>query len=175
MNHGLIALTARSHYFGRKPHVPTFAAPMPNLTTFWRYPRTERGSLFGATQPNLGGEPWYERRLWTIDVPQDSIICYVDNPIWEHLIGSKWVPESVRISAKEQTYHDSFLCRKACLEMLLRPTGRGENISALVPVPFAASWIRPYDLHGQEGLRCQDKFNCCPVIPREVNPPQPPG
>ena len=105
--------------------------------------------------------PWNGRRLWRIDVPQDSILAYVNDCMWNHLIGSKSVPMSLRnqwknelyskraageqfdqeISWREREYHDSFPSREACLAALLSPKGPGEDVSALVSLPFDESWI----------------------------------
>ena len=130
---------------------------MRSLTGFCPCPKTERGQFVWCFTADPGDESWYERRLWQIDVPTDSVLAYVDNRIWEHLIGSDVVPTDLRrqwccqglsneeISAKVQEYHEKcFPSRKECVEALLSPTAPARTFWLLVPVPFAESWICSY-------------------------------
>ena len=104
---------------------------------------------------------WYGRCLWPLDVPQDGVLTYIDSRVWEHLIGSGWLPNTLRdqwkwdlcsrqvpgdewegeMSRREREYHDSFGSREGCLGALLSPTGPGEDVIALVPLPLDPSWI----------------------------------
>jgi hypothetical protein len=129
-------------------------------------PTDKKGQFVWCCTTDSWDGPWYNCYIWPIDVPQDSILAYVNNPIWEHLIGSKSVPKNIRkqweielfsqqisgdryyeeMDKKESEYHNSFPSRKECLEILLNPTKPGENVTALVHVPIDVSWIRPHDL-----------------------------
>ena len=131
-------------------------------------PKDRKGQFLWCYTAESWGESWHKRRLWSLDVPQESILAYVNGPVWEHLIGSKCVPRKLRegwqhefvqqssreqyqecMARKEREYHGSFPCRKACLDELLKRTDPGEDVSALVPVPVDPSWIRPCNFQGQ--------------------------
>jgi hypothetical protein len=105
-----------------------------------------------------------KRRLWRLDVPPDIILAYLDNPTWRYLIGDTQLPDRLReplilglrsrnigpeteqwrqeFSTKEHEYYDSFGPREVCKKKLLIPPGSGEEVVALVPLPFNESWIR---------------------------------
>jgi len=132
-------------------------------------PDREGQFLWYYTTDSWVQHPWSKRCLWPIEVPRVSILAFVDDRLWEHLIGSKWVPRGLReqwerelfsqpvareefsqeVSKREREYHDSFPSRKECLKSLLSPAGPGEDVSALVSVPLDASWLRPYDFRGR--------------------------
>src|SRR6185295_3604480 len=38
--------------------------------------------------------PW-DRVLWPIDVPEESILSFVDGPLWARLIGNQTVPTGI--------------------------------------------------------------------------------
>lgn len=110
---------------------------------------------------------WCKCHLWPLDVPEDSILAFLDSRVWDHLNGNRSIPENLRqlwtwelttrqmteeqrnaeFSEKVRQYHDSFGSRKECLDKLLSralpPSGPGEDLLALVPLPLSASWIRP--------------------------------
>lgn len=41
-------------------------------------------------------EHWRGRSLWALDVPEDSILAFIDPGVWERLLGSGAVPPSYR-------------------------------------------------------------------------------
>jgi len=67
---------------------------------------------------------WYERCLWPIDVPQESILAYVDSPIWEHLIGSKSVPKHIREQWEQVLFSQQVVGEQYYQEMRWTPLSR---------------------------------------------------
>ncbi len=131
-------------------------------------PADRKGQFIWCYTTKSWDDPQLDRRLWTMEVSQESILAYVCEPIWEHLIGSRSVPQNLRwqwqrelwsrqvareqfqeeISRREREYYDSFPSRIECLKKLLSPTGPGDDLLALVSVPVDASCIRPDDVKG---------------------------
>ena len=148
---------------------PNIHSAYAELDELLALPMDRKGQFLWCHTTESWGESWHKRCLWSLDVPQESILAYVNGPVWEHLIGSKSVPRNLReqwqheffaqqivgeqyyqeMARKEREYHNSFPCRKACLEALLDPTGPAEDVSALVSVPADSSWIRPCNFRGQ--------------------------
>jgi hypothetical protein len=143
------------------------------LDELLRLPPDRKGQyLWCFTTDSWEQHPWTGRLLWPLNVPEESILHYVDDRIWEYLIGSKWVPqgfwdhwESALLAqgiSDEQKheeilrkYRDSFPSRHECLRWLLSPDGPGELVSALVPAPLIESWICAYELCGRIRSRGQ--------------------
>ena len=153
---------SKSHYWVREacPNLRQSYAELDELLCLRGLPK-DREHQFVWCYTTAPRTDWYGCRLWPLDVPQDSILAYLDSRIWEHLIGGAlpadlqetWRHElhSRRITAeqwqqefsrKEREYHDSFGSRGDCLAVLLSPTGPGEDVLALVALPLDPSWIR---------------------------------
>ncbi len=152
---------SKSDFFTR-PACPSIRRAYTELDKLLSLPIGHTGQFIWCYTTDSWGDPWYDRYLWSIDAPEQNILAYVNGPIWEHLIGSKSVPRSLRegwerdlwsrqiveeryheeMARKEREYHESFPPREACLDLLLNPSGPGEEVCALVAVPVDTSWIR---------------------------------
>jgi hypothetical protein len=126
-------------------------------------PGQQHQYLWCLTDRKEARERWNKRLLWTIEVPDENVLGFIDDRLWNHLIGSEYVPQilleewseallNLEGTAYEQAmdrrsrdYHESFPSRVVCLEQLLTSGQPGPGVSALITAPIEIDWLRPSD------------------------------
>ena len=66
-----------------------------------------------TTDPEMN---WRERRLWRLDVPQDSVLAFLDEPRWLHLIGDRSLPDSFRDQLNSELRSQKITPEKGAVE-----------------------------------------------------------
>jgi hypothetical protein len=146
--------------FWRERSCPDIRRAYSELDAILRLPEDRAGQFIWCfTTERSAKNPFRDRTPWTIDVPRHKIPTFVDDVMWNHVIGSDYVPgEHIRkvderkrageISAEQayfeesaKAYHATFPSREECLRLLCKPTEPGEDVSALVPLPIEPSWV----------------------------------
>lgn len=109
--------------------------------------------------------PWPGRILWPVEVPDAAILSFVDEQLWERLVGNHTVPRKLwdswrhelrsrnvygkphddELEKRKREYLAASPPREEWLRAVLIPKGPGTDILALVRTPLQRSWICPYD------------------------------